>query len=177
MGWWVLDDLRERWHFDAWRKDGVSLTSSGSLGTTKVRLVKPQTYMNLSGQALRPFLKRESWTAKNDLLVVVDEVQLPVGTWRYRADGSPGGHNGLKDIERAVGGREYSRLRIGVGPEDPARRRGDLADYVLGRFGRAEAAATKELLPVIAEAIEGWIKVGAKGALDVQSRKPREASE
>ena len=87
---------------------------------------------------LRPYLRRPFWSAATDLMVVVDEVALPLGTYRFRAKGSAGGHNGLKSIEAAVKSQEYPRLRIGIAPDDPARR-GELADYVLDEFGKREA--------------------------------------
>ena len=139
--------------------------TAGNVGKTRVRLVKPQTYMNLSGGALRPYLRREGFSAARDLLVVVDEVQLPVGSFRIRARGSNGGHNGLKSIEAAVGSQDYARLRIGVGPEDPRHRR-DLADYVLGDFRKREAKVVKTLMPMLTELVETWVKEGAETAMN-----------
>ncbi len=160
VGWWVVDHLADVWRLDGWRKDGEALTSSGSVGAIKVRLVKPQTFMNLSGAVLKPWLRRPFWAAATDLLVISDEVQLPVGTYRFRARGSAGGHNGLKSIEQALGSQEYARLRIGVGPSDPQRRVGDLADFVLGEFGKQEAADTRALLPTFETALQQWAKDG-----------------
>lgn len=160
VGWWVVDHLADVWRLDGWRKDGEALTSSGSVGAIKVRLVKPQTFMNLSGAVLKPWLRRPFWAAATDLLVISDEVQLPVGTFRFRARGSAGGHNGLKSIEQALGSQEYARLRIGVGPSDPQRRVGDLADFVLGEFGKQEAADTRALLPTFETALQQWAKDG-----------------
>lgn len=160
VGWWVVDHLADVWRFDGWRKDGEALTSSGTVGAIKVRLVKPQTFMNLSGAVLKPWLRRPFWAAATDLLVISDEVQLPVGTYRFRARGSAGGHNGLKSIEQALGSQEYARLRIGVGPSDPLRRVGDLADFVLGEFGKQEAADTRALLPTFETALQQWAKEG-----------------
>ena len=160
VGWWVLDHLADVWRLDGWRKDGEALTSSGSVGAIKVRLVKPQTFMNLSGAVLKPWLRRPFWAAATDLLVISDEVQLTVGTYRFRARGSAGGHNGLKSIEQALGSQEYARLRIGVGPSDPQRRVGDLADFVLGEFGKQEAADTRALLPTFETALQQWAKDG-----------------
>lgn len=160
VGWWVVDHLADVWRLDGWRKDGEALTSSGAVGAIKVRLVKPQTFMNLSGAVLKPWLRRPFWAAATDLLVISDEVQLPVGTYRFRARGSAGGHNGLKSIEQALGSQEYARLRIGVGPSDPQRRVGDLADFVLGEFGKQEAADTRALLPTFDTALQQWAKEG-----------------
>lgn len=159
VGWWVVDHLADVWRFDGWRKDGDARVVSGTVGNAKVRLVKPLTYMNLSGAVLRPYVRRPFWSAATDLMVVVDEVALPLGRYRFRAKGSAGGHNGLKSIEAAVGSQEYARLRIGIAPEDPGRR-GALSDYVLDEFGKREAAVVRDLLPELTEALELWIRSG-----------------
>jgi len=159
VGWWVVDHLADVWHFDGWRKDGEARVASGSVGSIKVRLIKPLTYMNLSGAALRSYLRRPFWSAATDLMVVVDEVALPLGRYRFRAKGSAGGHNGLKSIESTVQSQEYPRLRIGIAPEDPARR-GELRDYVLDEFGKREAAVVRDLMPTLTEALELWLSNG-----------------
>ena len=159
VGWWVVDHLADVWRFDGWRKDGDARVSNGTVGSAKVRLVKPQTYMNLSGGALRPYVRRPFWSPATDLMIVVDDVALPLGTYRFRAKGSAGGHNGLKSIEAAVGSQEYPRLRVGIGPEDPSRR-GNLSDYVLDNAGKREEGAIRELFPTLTEALELWIKSG-----------------
>ena len=166
VGWWVLDHLADVWRFEGWKKDGESRVASGMVQGTRVRLVKPLTYMNLSGAVLRPYLRREGWSSMKDLLVVVDEVALPVGTYRIRAGGSAGGHNGLKSVEGALGSQEYARLRLGVGPEDPARRKGDLADYVLSPFGKRDEALVRERIPELRELAETWMDEGAHKAMN-----------
>ena len=170
VGWWVLDHLADVWRLDSWRKDGEAMTASGSVGNIKVRLVKPQTFMNLSGQVLKPWLRRPFWAAASDLVVVSDEVQLEVGTYRLRARGSAGGHNGLKSIEHHLKSQEYARLRIGVGPAEDQRRVGDLADYVLGKFGKTEAEQVRELLPTFAEALRLWTTDGIERAMNAFNR-------
>jgi PTH1 family peptidyl-tRNA hydrolase len=159
VGWWVVDHLADVWHFDGWRKDGDARVANGMLGNAKVRLVKPQTYMNLSGGVLRSYLRRPFWAASKDLMIVVDEVALPLGKYRFRAKGSAGGHNGLKSIEANVKTQEYARLRVGIAPDDPARR-GNLADYVLDDFGKREEAVVRELMPTFTAALELWVKDG-----------------
>jgi peptidyl-tRNA hydrolase, PTH1 family len=166
VGWWVLDHLADVWRFEGWKKDGESRVASGMVDGGRVRLVKPLTFMNLSGGVLRPYLRREGWSYMRDLLVVVDEVALPVGTYRIRAGGSAGGHNGLKSVEGALGSQEYARLRLGVGPEDPARRKGDLADYVLSPFGKRDEALVRERIPELRELAETWLEEGAHKAMN-----------
>jgi PTH1 family peptidyl-tRNA hydrolase len=166
VGWWVVDHLADVWRFEGWKRDGDARVCAGSVGGQRVRLVKPQTYMNLSGASLRPYLRREGFSYMKDLLIIVDEVALPVGSFRVRAGGSAGGHNGLKSIEGAVGSQEYARLRIGVGPQDPSRRRGDLADYVLDDFGKGEEKDVRALFPTLTELVEAWLAEGAHKAMN-----------
>lgn len=175
VGWWVVDHLADVWRFDGWRKDGDARVAGGTVGGQRVRLVKPLTYMNLSGAVMRPYVRREGFDTSRDLLVIVDEVALPIGSYRIRARGSAGGHNGLKSVEAALGTQEYARLRIGVGPEDPNRRRGDLARYVLGNFGRAEEQIVRELLPAATDVVETWLREGAEAAMNRFNRAGRGA--
>ena len=171
VGWWLIDHLADVWHFDGWKKDGESQVANGVVGGVKVRLVKPQTYMNLSGQALKNFVRRPFWSAAKDLLVVVDEVQLPVGRIRLRPRGSAGGHNGLKSIEAALDTRDYSRLRIGVGPSEE--RKGiykDLADFVLAPFARDERAEILGLMPQLTATVETWLTEGVEKAMNLYNR-------
>jgi peptidyl-tRNA hydrolase, PTH1 family len=167
VGWWVIDHLAGVWRFDGWRKDQNALTSDGRVAGQRVRLVKPQTYMNLSGGILRPYVRRETWSAANDLLIIVDDVALPVGRFRLRAQGSAGGHNGLKSIEAAVGSREYARLRIGVGPPSDRERSVALSDYVLDRMGRSEKKDVQALFPDLIALTETWLTDGAPKAMSL----------
>src|SRR4051812_43002473 len=169
VGWWVVDHLADVWHFDGWKKDGEARVANGNVGGAKVRLVKPLTYMNLSGAVLRPYLRRPFWSAATDLMIVVDEVQLPVGRYRFRPKGSAGGHNGLKSIEGTLRTQEYSRLRIGVDSEFDRPAGGDLADFVLGEFGKRDAGVVRDLLPTLTEALELWL---AKGISPVMNQYP-----
>jgi PTH1 family peptidyl-tRNA hydrolase len=166
VGWWVVDHLAGVWRLESWRKDGQSTVCDGRVSEHRVRLVKPQTYMNLSGAALRPYLRRTGFSAASDLLVIVDDVALPVGKYRLRGQGSAGGHNGLKSIEAAVGSREYARLRIGVGPTEDRERKGDLADYVLDRMGKSERSSIESLLPDLAGLCETWMGDGTTAAMN-----------
>jgi PTH1 family peptidyl-tRNA hydrolase len=160
VGWWVVDHLADVWRFDGWKKDGEARVVTGIVDGTRVRLVKPLTYMNLSGAVLRPYLRRPFWSASKDLIVVVDEVALPLGRYRFRAKGSAGGHNGLKSVEGALGTQEYSRLRIGIRPLDDRRAVGDLSDFVLDNFGKAETDVIHSLLPTLTTAMELWLRDG-----------------
>ena len=170
VGWWVLDHLADVWRFDGWKRDGKAMTATTRIDGTMVRLFKPQTFMNLSGDALASYLRRPFWSPATDMLVIVDEVALPLGTFRIRANGSAGGHNGLKSIERAVGNRDYARLRVGIQPEDP-RMRGDLADYVLHPASSHERDVITGLMPKIEDAVSVWMKEGILAAMNKYNGK------
>ncbi|HEY1953083.1 MAG TPA: aminoacyl-tRNA hydrolase [Gemmatimonadaceae bacterium] len=173
VGWWLIDHLADVWHFDGWKKDGGAHVANGAVGNVKVRLVKPQTFMNLSGAVLKNYRRRPFWSAARDLLIVVDEVQLPVGRMRIRPGGSAGGHNGLKSIEAALDSRDYARLRIGVGPSEE--RKGiysNLADFVLAPFARDEREDILAMMPSLTIAVETWLREGAEKAMNLHNRKP-----
>jgi len=171
VGWWALDHLADVWRIEGWQAEGEALVAEGRIADERVRLVKPQTFMNLSGVALRPYMRRLEWSGLQQLLVLVDEVAIPLGTFRLRAAGSAGGHNGLKSIEATLGTREYARLRIGIAPLDDQRQVGDLADFVLDAFDEDERRVVTDLLPRIADAVDCWAREGIQMAMNVHNRK------
>jgi len=176
VGWWLLDHLAGVWRFDGWKRDGEAMVTTATIHGTRVRMIKPLTYMNLSGAVLRSYLRRTLWAASRDLLVVVDEVALPVGRYRIRARGSAGGHNGLKSVEQAIGNQEYARLRIGVGPSEE--RRGiykNLADFVLAPFAKDEREDVLALMPSLENAVDIWIREGIERAMNAHNRRPTES--
>jgi PTH1 family peptidyl-tRNA hydrolase len=120
--------------------------------------------MNRSGRVLPRLLEAHAAAPAGDLLVLVDDVALPPGTFRLRARGSAGGHNGLASIEEALGSREYARLRIGVG--SPGRSGVDLADWVLAAPSAAEESALLERMDAMAEAVECWLAGGIEPAMN-----------
>lgn len=153
IGFDVLDEVARRWgvQLRPWK----SVADVAVVSSRGVVLVEPQTYMNLSGDAvsrIAAFHKLEP----SDVLVVVDEVQLPLGRLRVRRSGSAGGHNGLKSIIQHIGA-EFPRLRIGVGRGDP---KWDLADHVLSKFGREEREAVAETVAKAADAVELFAEDG-----------------
>ncbi len=120
-------------------------------------LLKPSTYMNLSGKAVRYWLDAEKIPLEN-LLVISDDIALPFGTLRMRQKGSAGGHNGLKNIAELLGTEEFARIRFGVGGDFP---RGHQVDYVLGEWTDGEREALPERLQVFGEAVKSFAAVGA----------------
>ncbi|MEO5590077.1 MAG: aminoacyl-tRNA hydrolase, partial [Gemmatimonadaceae bacterium] len=171
VGWWVLDHLADVWHFDGWSRDGEAKVSTATVSGARVRLVKPQTYMNLSGNVLKNYLRRPFWAPAKDLLVIVDDVALPVGRYRLRARGSAGGHNGLRSVEAAIGSLEYPRLRIGVGPSEERRNLyHNLAEFVLAPFAGDEREDVLALVPTVEAVVGSWVREGTERAMNAHNR-------
>jgi PTH1 family peptidyl-tRNA hydrolase len=163
VGWWVVDRLAYDWSFGPFRRDGRALVSEGEVGAHEVRLVKPTTYMNRSGAALGSLRGGEGFDPVEDLLVVVDDASLDVGKVRFRPQGSPGGHNGLKSISGALRSDEYARLRIGVGRKPEGE---DLADWVLAPMPEGDEQVIVDLLPELTKAVEAWLGEGVEAAMN-----------
>lgn len=163
VGWWVADRLAYDWDFPTFRRDGRALVSEGRVGDAQVRLVKPTTFMNRSGLALRGLAALEGFEPSEDLLVVVDDAALDVGRVRFRPEGSPGGHNGLKSISGALRSNAYARLRIGVGRKPEG---SDLSDWVLGPMSEEDEDAVVALLPELTKAVETWVSEGVEAAMN-----------
>jgi len=161
VGWRVLDELRRTRSFERWRREGRARVCEGAIDQTRVRLIRPITWMNRSGAALAPLRDEPAFDVARDLLVVVDDAALDIGRIRFRASGSAGGHNGLKSIEAFLGTRDYARLRIGVGvlPDGI-----DLADWVLAPFTPADEEAITALMPTLADAVSSWVVAGVDAA-------------
>lgn len=175
VGWELLDALAMRmgWigaagdfqrlakrRFDGIAMDGNLTLPSGQV--EKVLLLKPMTSMNLSGRAVQAAMSFYR-IATPDILIVLDDLALPCGRIRLRCSGSSGGHNGLKDIERALGSRDYPRLRIGI---DPPPGRVPQKDYVLGRFSESQRAGLGVALDRGVEATLLWIEKGMEAAMN-----------
>ena len=121
-----------------------------------MRILKPTTFMNHSGAALASLRADPAFTASRDLLILVDDFQIPLGTFRFRTEGSAGGHNGLKSIEGSLQSQQFARLRIGVGPLPEGT--GDWADYVLAPFEPEELEQVRSLMPRMIEEVEKWVR-------------------
>ncbi len=127
-------------------------------------MIKPTTYMNLSGQAVTSVKTKYGF---DDILVIVDDINLPLSVVRIRESGGDGGHNGLKSISEALGSKNYKRIRIGVGKSDEER---DLKDYVLSRFSDEELEKIDEIVPFINEILELYATKDFKSILDYNSK-------
>lgn len=150
VGFGVIDELVDRFHIGGPDRFGKSVTGKGRIGGRKVLLVKPMTYMNLSGEAVQEVVHYYRADPSRDLLVISDDIDLEAGALRIRKKGSAGGHNGLRSIVQHLGTEDFARIRIGVGHKpDPGY---DLADYVLGRFSGGEKKVMEEAEGRAAEA-------------------------
>lgn len=162
VGFEVVDAFARLHGISVTKKDGKALVGDGRVGEARVYLMKPQTFMNLSGEAAQAFLRQKP-LALTDILVVTDDIALPVGKLRLRADGSAGGHNGLKSLIAHLHGQNFPRLRFGVGaPRDPSVQ----IDFVLGRFSRAEERDVEEATARAVTALETWISDGLERAMN-----------
>ena len=159
VGWMVLDRLADRAGIAGrGRERDAAVTVHGKLAGQEVVLVKPLTFMNDSGIAVRKILARER-VQLADMLVVVDDFALPLGRIRIRPDGTHGGHNGLRSITAELGTQRFARLRVGIG--EPRR---NAIDHVLSRFAPEERAKLHAVLDAAADAVETWIADGAERA-------------
>ena len=152
----LADALAAHWSFPPFRRAERARATEGEVAGVPVRVLKPTTYMNRSGAALASLRADPAFDAARDLLILVDDFQIALGTFRLRPDGSAGGHNGLKSIEGSLQSPQYARLRVGVGPLPEGT--GDWADYVLAPFEREELEQLESLMPQMIDAVEKWLR-------------------
>jgi PTH1 family peptidyl-tRNA hydrolase len=159
VGWMVLDRMAERagWSGRSRTRD-ASAIAQGRYNGLDLLLVKPLTFMNESGLAVRKVLAREH-APLSEILVVVDDFALPFGKLRFREGGSAGGHNGLRSIIGELGNEQFPRLRVGIG--EPGI---DAIDHVLSQFAKGERVRLPELLDAAADAVEAWAREGTSKA-------------
>ena len=160
VGFDVVDSLASGPHAGRFQGRFHAQVAELHEGGEKLLLVKPETFMNLSGRCVRQVLDFYQVPA-SDLLVVCDDINLPLGKLRIRARGTHGGHNGLRDIQNHLGGVEYARLRIGVdAPKD------DAVDHVLGRFRPGERAVIRDAEDKAAQAVVVWLAKGIQACMN-----------
>lgn len=176
VGFMVLDYLSQHPSVGPWQDRFEAAVAEGNEAGEKVLYLKPLTFMNLSGRSVRQTLDYYKLEIAQ-LLVVCDDINLPLGKLRARARGTPGGHNGLKDIEKHLSTSEYARLRIGIGAPQGER---PLADYVLSRFRASEQKELEAMIAQAAQAVVTWIREGIQvcmnrfNAEDANKSKPRD---
>jgi PTH1 family peptidyl-tRNA hydrolase len=167
LGFIVVDRLAARHGIRVTRRECQALIGQGEIGGKKVLLAKPQTYMNLSGIAVKSLLDKNELTPA-DLLLVYDELDLPWGTLRVRAKGSAAGHNGVTDVIAKLGTQEIPRVRLGVHPGHPI---SSGVDYLLSRFTRRQTEELDAFVDLAADAAESIIAEGAEKSMAKFNRR------
>lgn len=150
IGFDAIDALAQKYDIDVSARKHRAFCGKGIINGHKVVLVKPQTYMNLSGESLRSVLEYYKADPESELLVLFDDISLDAGRIRIRKKGSAGGHNGIKNIIANLNTQDFARIKIGVGEKPKGM---DLADYVLGHFSKAEREAVDEAVQNAVEAV------------------------
>ena len=167
LGFLAVDELADRGGIRVERPEGKALVGRGRLAGKEVILAKPQTYMNLGGISVRELLAKYELDV-NDLLVMWDVVQLPLGVIRVHPDGSAGSHNGAKSVIGALGTQEFARLRLGCGPDHPVSSR---RDHVLRPMKKAELEIAAEMIDQAGNAVETILKEGLDAAMTKFNRR------
>ena len=161
LGFMLVDLIAERSRSQVKREECRSLVGRTQIDNQKVELVKPQTYMNQSGEAVNCLINKEDRSVEK-LVVISDDLALPFGTIRVRPRGTHGGHKGLRSIIDCLGTQDFIRVRIGIMPEHPV---ADTKNFVLENFSKTELAAVEKILDVSANAVTSIITEGAERAM------------
>lgn len=163
IGFSVIDKLADKYNISMNEKKHKAICGKGMIEGEKVILLKPQTYMNLSGESVVDAVNFYKVDPEEDVIIIYDDIDLDVGKLRIRAKGSAGGHNGMKNIIAHLGTQVFPRIRVGVGakPKD-----WDLADYVLGRFPKEELPEIEAGRETACEAVKIIVSQGAEAAMN-----------
>ncbi|MCF2667703.1 aminoacyl-tRNA hydrolase [Faecalicatena contorta] len=174
VGFDVIDTLADKYNISVDARKSRAFIGKGMIEGQKVILVKPQTYMNLSGESIRGLVDYYKIDVEHELLVIYDDISLDVGQLRIRKKGSAGGHNGIKNIIANLGTQNFPRIKVGVG-EKP--KKYDLADYVLSHFSKAESELMEEGYQKAVKAVEMLLDGEMEAAMNEYNRKvkPKEA--
>ena len=161
IGFDVIDELASQMGVQVNTKRHKALCGVGQIGSEKVILVKPQTYMNLSGESVRAVMDFYKLDPTKDIIVIADDISLPTGKIRIRAKGSAGGHNGLKSIIAHAGTDQFTRIKVGVGANQ-----GDLVKHVLGKFSKGERKIVDDAVRNAASASEVIVMYDVQTAMN-----------
>ncbi len=174
MGFLVMDAFAEKNGIKIRKIKHKALVGEGIVAGKKILLVKPQTYMNLSGESLREVVQYYD-IEPEELMVVYDDVDIPMGSIRMRKKGSAGSHNGMKSIIYQLQFDDFPRLRVGIGKE----KKGDMVDFVLTGFSKEESAKIREAIETSVSALECWIERGIDIAMNEYNpkKKPKKPKE
>ncbi len=168
VGFDVIDMLAYKYNIKVEEKEKKAFIGKGMIAGRKVCLVKPQTYMNLSGESVRALADFYKVDETEEILIIYDDISLDVGQMRIRKKGSAGGHNGIKSIISHIGGQEFLRIKVGVGEKPKGY---DLADYVLGRFTQGEKKCMEEGYQRVATAVEDILSYEIDNAMNKFNKK------
>jgi len=174
IGFLAVDRIAEQCGVMVDNRQCRALTARSRIGKEEVLLAKPETYMNLSGLSVLELARKYEADPQRDLLVIYDELDLPLGMIRVRARGSSAGHNGMQSIINALQSEEIGRIRIGVAPDDP--RKGG-AKYILSPFRKSQLTAVDEALELAAQAAQVMVNEGIAAAMNRFNRKNKSGEE
>jgi PTH1 family peptidyl-tRNA hydrolase len=161
-GFMVIDELARRAGKEVKAPECQALTARATIGGEQIMLVKPQTFMNLSGVAVAALIKKYEVLERSSILVISDELALPFGKIRIRARGSAGGQKGLKSIIEKLGGQDFPRLRLGIAPDHPVT---DASDFVLSEFPKKDRDELARIVALAADAVEALLTTGVANAM------------
>ena len=168
LGFLTIDRIANNLGIEIRNRQCRALTARATVAGEPVVLAKPETYMNLSGLSVRELVAEHQVDVKTDLIVIYDELDLPLGTIRIRQRGGTAGHNGMESIQGALGTDEFLRIRLGIAPEHPVN---DGAKFVLTPFRKAQDQVVDEMLDTAAQAVEVILKEGPAAAMNRFNRK------
>jgi peptidyl-tRNA hydrolase, PTH1 family len=171
LGFLAIDRVANESGVEVRNRNCRALTARAAIGDQQVLLAKPETYMNLSGLSVRELVARYEIDPASDLILIYDELDLPLGTIRVRQRGSSAGHNGMESVIGALGTQEFLRIRLGVAPD---RKVADGVKFVLTPFRKAQLKVVDEVLDTTLEAVRVILREGPGAAMNRFNRKPEE---
>jgi peptidyl-tRNA hydrolase, PTH1 family len=174
LGFLTINLIAHRLGIEVRNRQCRALTARAVVADTPVLLAKPETYMNLSGLSVRELAAEHQVEVKSDLIVIYDELDLPLGTIRIRQRGGTAGHNGMESIVDALGTDEFLRIRLGIAPD---RKVSDGAKFVLTPFRKAQDGVVDQMLDTAANAVEVILKDGVAAAMNQFNRKPEDSGQ
>ena len=168
MGFKAIDAMASEFGIDVNRAKFKGLIGEGRIGSEKVILLKPQTYMNLSGQSVREIMNFYKLPEEN-IIEIYDDFDLPIGSIRVRKSGGPGTHNGMKSVVQELGSRKFPRVRVGIGSSD-----GSTIQFVIGKVGKDEQQILNEAAEAAASAAADIIRIGIENAMNIHNTRKSE---
>jgi PTH1 family peptidyl-tRNA hydrolase len=173
LGFLAVDRIAEQCGVTVDNRHCKALTARARIGKEEVLLAKPETYMNLSGMSVRELAEKYELESLKDLLLIYDELDLPLGTIRIRERGSSAGHKGMESVIGVLGTQEIARLRLGSAPDHPVK---DGGQYGLAPFKKSQLVAVDEVLDLAAQAVDVIVNEGIAAAMNRFNRKNDESS-